>query len=322
MPPNSNFTTLIATTLQNFSNSMFNNVVTNNAALLMLQKAGNIKIVSGGRQFVHQLLYAKNSSFAARGKLDTIDLPVTDPLTASQWNIKIVDGSLVLPTLDVAMNSGSREKLLDYTNAKKLEAEVSMTEVLGDQIFGSSPGSDDMDSIPSIIREDVTADTSVGGINQSDNSWWRNYSYDTSVTAFNTSQAGFTAIDTSLNQTIKGRMGPKLHVTTPTIFTLFQLGLTSNMRYRSEDLELGKAGFKALEYAGAPVVFDDNCPSGNWYGIDTESIKLQVLTQGNMKQTPFQFSTNQLVESALIYMFTNLTSGSRRTSFVIDSITG
>lgn len=318
--PNTNFSTLIATTLQNFSNKIVNNVMTNNALFYLLNKAGNVKVISGGRQFIHQVLYSQNSSFGARGKLDTIDLPVTDPITVSEWDIKNINGSIVLPTMDVAMNAGSREKLLDYANAKRLEAEVSMGEVMGDQVFAESPGTNDMDSIPIIIAEDVTASTSVGGINQSAQSWWRNQSYDTAVTAFNTSNAGVNAIDTSLNNATFGKMGPKVIVTTKAIFTLYMLSLTSNARYMN--MELGDAGFKALQYATIPFVFDDNCPSGNLYGIDTDNLKLQVLAQGNMKMTSFQVARNQLAESALFYMFCNLTCGSRRTNFVIDSITG
>lgn len=317
---NANFTTLIATTLQNFSNKIMDNVVTNNSTLKFLKMKGNIKVVGGGRQFIEQLLYQTNSSFAARGGLDTISTPVTDAISASEWNIKVVSGSIVLPTLDVAKNSGSREKLLDYARAKAMEAEVSMGEVLGDQLYNTNVGSNDFDSIPRIISETPSADTDVGNISSTAYSYWRNYSYDTAVTAFNTSQAGINAIDTSLNQATFGPKGPRLMVTTKAIYTLYQLGLTNNQRYAPT--EVGNAGNRVLQYADIPIVFDDNCPAGNLYGIDTESIKLKVLNQGNMRQTPFQMKYDQLAEAALLYIFGNLTCDSRRTNFVIDSITG
>jgi hypothetical protein len=287
-----------------------------------LKKRDNIKVVGGGRQFIEQLLYKTNSSFAARAGLDTITTPVTDAITASEWDIKVISGSIVLPTLDVAKNSGSKEKLLDYAKAKALEAEVSMGEILGDQLYNTAVSTNDFDSIPRIISEDASTETiSVGGINGSANSYWRNYSHDTAVGTFNVSQNGWNAIDTSLNQATFGRMGPKLIVTTKAIFTLAQLGMTSLMKYTTAD-STGAIGFKSLEYAGIPIVFDDNCPSGNLYGIDTDAIKLKVLSQGNMRQTPFQLKYDQLAEAALLYIFGNLTCNSRRTNFVIDSITG
>jgi len=319
---NPNFSTLIATTLQNFSNKIADNVTTNITLTRYLKKAGNIKVVGGGRKFVHPIFYAKNSSFAARGKLDTISTPVTDPITDSEWDIKVLDGSIVLPTLDVAMNSGKKEQLLNYVQAKKMEAEVSMSELLSDQAWNTSVGTNDFDSIPRHISETPSADSDVGGIDSTagNATWWRNYSHDTAVSAFNTSQAGINAIDTSVNASTFGIQGPKLIVTTKAIFTLYMLGLTSNVRYAK--LDEGDAAFRALQYATMPFVADDDCVSGNLYGIDTENTWLQVLGMGNMKQTMFQFKTDQLAESALMYFFANISSGSRRTNFVIDSITG
>jgi len=319
---NPNYTTLIASTLENRSDKIFNNVISNNAVLFMLQKAGNIRIKQGGRLFLHPILYKKNSSFQARSKLDTISLPVTDPVTDSQWDIKILDGSVVLPTLDVAMNSGSREKVRDYIADKELEAETSMTEILGDQMMNTSVGSNDLDSVPRIISETPSSDTDVGGIDSSSsaNSYWRNEAYATVVSGWNTSQEGLNALDTALNNATFGKQGPKLIATTKAIFTLYMLGLTTNVRYAN--LEMGDAGFKALQYATIPFVFDDNCPSGNLYGIDTDALRWQVLAQGNMRRTPFQWAHNQLVESSLMYIFSNLTCGSRRTNLVMNSITG
>ena len=314
---NTNFTTLIATTLQNFSNKIMDNVTTNNTLLRYLKRADNIKVVGGGRQFVHQLLYAQNSSFAARGKLDTISTPVTDPVTASEWEIKVVSGSIVLPTLDVAMNSGNREKLLDYVAAKKMEAEVSMGEVLGDQLFtaGASVGANDFDSIPKIIADDPSTEaTAVGGMTGSANSWWRNYIGSATVSAFNSAQHGINMIDTALNESTFGTQGPKLIITTKKIFTLYMLGLTSNARYTT--MESGDSAFRTLMYATLPFVADDNCTTDRLFGIDTDALKLQVLGQGNFKQSPFQWSTTQLAESSLMYLFANVTCGSRRTQFV------
>lgn len=319
MAGNTSYTTIIATTLQNFSNKILDNVTTNNTLAYFLKKKGNIKVVSGGKEFVHQLLYTTNSSFAARTSMGTVPLPVTDPITASEWAVKVLSGSIVLPELDVAMNAGSKEKLLDYSNGKRIEAEVSMGELLGNQMFTAIPGADDFDSIPKIIAEDPSTEaTAVGGMTGSASSWWRNISNDSAITSFSNAQAGINAIDTSMNDATFGSAGPKIIITTKAIFTYYMLSLTSNVRYST--LESGDAGFKHLMYANLPFLFDDNCPAGNLYGIDTDNLKLQVLAQGNMKQSPFKFATNQLATSALMFFFANLTCGSRRTNFVIDSI--
>lgn len=319
---NTNFSTLITTTLQNLPGDIFDNVVTNNAALYLLQKKGNVKIVSGGRQFTQALIYAANNTFQARGKYDTIATTIQDNATRSTWDIKNVNGSVAISDIEIAMNAGDKEKLIDLAEEKKQEAEIAMTEVMGDQIFNTSFGANDLDSIPKIISTTVSVDTnSVGGIDSSASGqdYWRNYVHASAVTGFGTSQEGLTKMDLTLNGCTFGRMGPKAIITTKAIFSLYQVALTQNARY--SDMELGDAGFKNLQYATLPVMFDDNCVADRMYFIDTDSLKLQILAQQNMKSTGFMQSHTQLIQIMLMNVSCNLTCGSRRTQGVLR-ITG
>lgn len=321
---NSNFATLATTTLQNFANDIFDNVVTNTPLLFHLKKAGNIKVVGGGRQFTHPVYYKKNDTFAAISKLGTVPLNFQDDITRAVYDIKIVAGSIVLSQVEQAMNAGDKEKLIDYLEEKKMSAEVTMAETLSDQIWKAqaSVGADDFDSIPRLISTAPSGQSDVGGIDSTgaDQTYWRNYTYATTISAFNTSQEGLKQMDTALNNSTWGKQGPKIILTTKAIFTLYQLALTPNVRYTK--LEDGDAGFKNLLYATLPVMFDDDCPTGTMRFIDTDAIKFQVLAQGNMKMTAMQQSHTQLVTSALLSIFGNLTCGSRRTNACINSITG
>jgi len=320
---NTSYATLATTTLQNFSNEIFDNVITNNAALNELKKAGNIKVVKGGRQFLHPVFYAQNSTFAAIDKYGTVPTDMMDPLTRSQWDIKVVAGSVVYNLVEEAMNAGDKEKLIDYVESLKMVAEVSMGEVLGDQVFKAeaSVGSNDFDSIPYIISDSPSAQTvSVGGIDSSSTGcvYWRNQIYTTAVTAFNTSNAGLNAMDTLLNNATFGTQGPTFIVTTKAVFTLYMLSMTPNIRYTNTDRAAN--GIKNLYYTTLPVMFDDNCAASHMYMVDGNSLKLQVLEQGNMKMTPGQPSYSQLMVRHLLYMLGNLTCGSRRTNGVITNI--
>ena len=320
---NTNYNTLVTTTLQDHGREIFDAVSTNNPLYWLLKKSGNIKIRKGGRVFTHPLIYGTNSSFAMYDKLGTIALPVTDLVTRAEYAIKVAAGSIVLSTIDMAMNAGDREKLLDYADEKKLEAEISMSQLMGAQVFKDGSTATDFGGLQYLIHETPSSQTDVGGItssNASGNSYWRNYAYVTAVTAFNTTQAGLIAFNSVLNNTVKNNQGPRAIITTPAIYQLYELGLTSNMRYASN--ELGDAGFRTLSYSTLPVIFDDNCPAGNVYFVDTNSLWLQVLAQANMEVTQFENRDNQLASSSLMYLAGNLTSGSRRTNGVVTSVTG
>ena len=288
----------------------------------MLQKRGNLKIVSGGRTFTHPVYYKKNTSFKSYAKLDTIDTPLMDDLTRAEFPIKIIAGSIVISLLEEAMNAGNKEKLIDLVEETVTRAKISMGEVMGDQVFGTGAAANDVDGLQHLIADSPSTQTDVGGVDASatDNEYWRNDVYTSAIATFNTASAGLTQMNNRLNNTTFGRQGPRAVVTTKAIYALYEIGLTSNIRYATT--ELADAGFRHLAYTTMPVVFDDNCPAAHMYFVDLDNLWLQVLARGNMELTDMQPSHDQLLRVALMYLFGNLTTGSRRTNGVITNITG
>jgi len=309
-------------TLQNMGTEIFDNISTNNALLALLKKRENIKIVSGGRKFTHPLYYQTNSSFRAYTPLEVIDTPIMEDYTRAEYDIKVVAGSLVISSVEEAKNNGQKEKLLDYAEEVRLAAEISMSEVMGDQLFGTGATTKDFDGLQQLISDTPSTQTDVGGISSTDYAYWRNQTTTTSCSAFNTASSsdGKTLMAAMLNKCVFGSKGPRAIVTTKAIYALYEIGLTAQIRYATT--ELADMGFLHLAYATMPLFFDDNCPDYHMYFVDLDSIWLQLLSQGNFKVTPFEMTHNQLSKTALMYVLGNLTSGQRRTSGVLTSITG
>ena len=310
---NASFTKLITTTLQNLPAEVFDAVSTNNALLYMLQKRGNLKIVSGGRTFTHPIYYKPNTSFKSYAKTDTIDTPLMDDVTRAEFPIKIIAGSVVVSLLEEAMNAGQKEKLIDLVEETVTRAKISMAEVMGDQVFNDGTGANDVDGLRLLINSSPSTQTDVGGIDPSaaGNEYWRNQigtTADFSATAAIT----FAKMSALVAECTFGRQGPRVVITTKTLYSEYEALLTSNIRYVTT--ELADAGFLHLAYQTMPLIFDDNCPSGGMYFIDTDNLWLQVLARGNMELTDMQPSHDQLMRVALLYLFGNLTTGSRRTN--------
>jgi hypothetical protein len=308
---NSSFTKLITTTLQNLPSEVFDAVSTNNALLYMLQKKGNLKIVSGGRSFTHPIFYKQNTSFTSYGKTDTISTPLMDDLTRAEYPIKIVAGSVVISLLEEAMNAGNKEKLLDLVEETVTRAKISMSEVLGDQVWKDGTAGNDFDGLPYLINSAPTGQTDVGGIDSSANTYWCNQ-IGTTADFSSSATTSLGKMSALVANCTFGRQGPRLVVTTKTLYSEYEAMLTSNIRYVTT--ELADAGFQHLAYQTMPVVFDDNCGSGTMYFVDTDNLWLQVLARGNMELTDMQPSHDQLMRVALMYLFGNLTTGSRRTN--------
>lgn len=310
---NSSFTKLITTTLQNLPSEVFDAVSTNNALLYMLQKKGNLKIVSGGRTFTHPIYYKTNTSFKSYNKTDTIDTPLMDDVTRAEYPIKIIAGSVVISLLEEAMNAGNKEKLIDLVEETVTRARISMAEEMGNQVFKDGSGDKDVDGLQFLINSAPSGQTDVGGIDASatGNEYWQNQ-IGTTADFSSTAATTFGKMSALVATCTFGRQGPRLVVTTKTLYSEYEALLTSNIRYVTT--ELADAGFLHLAYQTMPVVFDDNCPSGGMYFIDTDNLWLQVLARGNMELTEMQPSHDQLMRVALLYLFGNLTTGSRRTN--------
>lgn len=301
-------------TLPDFGDEIFDGISTNNSLVWLLRQAGNIKVTEGGRTFTQPIIYAVNSSFAARNALATIPTPDPNVLTRSEWAVRTISGSITLSTLEQAQNQG-KAAIIRLLEEKKQEAVISMTEILGDQLVTGSGSDPDFDSLSTIASTVNT--TTVGNIAGSDASWQNRSA--AIAGAFNTSNNGITAMDAAVRGQTFGSRGPRVIFTTPTVWGLYYLSQAGSIRYYNE--ELADAGFKHLNFSTLPVLWDDNVTSGLMYFIDTDSLWLQVLKQGNMVTTDFQDSVNQLSSVALMYLFGNLTTGSRRTQGVVTGIT-
>lgn len=317
------FDKLATSTLRNFPTEVLDSLSTNNALFFLLNKAGNLKVTAGGREFTHPIRFKANNTFRAYSHLETIGTDLQDNITRSVYPQKSLAGSLVLSKWEMAQNKGNREKLIDLVIEAKNDAKISMSELLGDQVWADGSGAKDFDGLQFLINSSPSTQSDVGGIDASasGNDYWRNQVDTNTVTAFNTSQEGLTAMNASLLAATFGAQGPRAVLTTKAIFSLYELGLTSNIRYTSTNI-LADTKFMHLVYATMPVLFDDNCPANQLYMVDTDNLWLQVLAGANMETTAFEASHNQLSLIALMWLVGQITAGSRRTQAVLTNITG
>lgn len=330
MPGNTDFTAVITRTLQAHGDEIVDGVGGQNALLWLFKSKGNLKVIPGGRTVTFPLIYGVNTSFQSYAKYGTVATPDPDILTRSEYPIRIVGGSIVISWLEEAQNAGDREKLIDYGKEKQTEAIVSFGEAMATQLWTVAPGANDMSSIPQQISDSPSTDTTanVGGVDPASTVTingvarfpWRNATYTTAVTAFNTASAGLTAMSQILNDAAFGPHGPTVFVTTKAIWQLYDVGQAGNRRYTHADL--ADAGFQNLDYAGLPLLADQQCRASHMYAINTEGIGLYVLRRGNFAVSPRVQAANQFADNILMYMFGNVGLKDRRTQGVITNITG
>src|SRR6476469_7662154 len=103
--PNSNFSDIIATSLQGYSGEIADNITNHNALFRQINKKGN-KQVATGRSIVQELEYAQNSTVMYYSGAELLDVSPSEILSAPEFSYKQLAGNVVITGLEQIQNSG------------------------------------------------------------------------------------------------------------------------------------------------------------------------------------------------------------------------
>jgi hypothetical protein len=299
---NTNFDTLLATTLNTYSNKLTDNIFTSRAFFFWLTSKDRIKSKSGGAKIVEQLIYAGNNTAGSYSGYDTISLTAQEGISAAEYEWRQFAASIAISGIEEAKNNGEAE-LLDLLEAKVMQAEETIKEELDQMFFGDGTGNGgkDWNGLGNLIG----TTGNPGNITASSNSWWQSI-------VDSTSEA-LTLADLSsvYNQASVGNDMPDMALTTRTLWERYESLLQPQQRF--SDSKTAEAGFMNLMYKGAPVCFDTYCTSGSWYFLNSKYLKLVRHSDKWMSQTPFQTAVQQGQDAkyALILSYGNLTLSNR-----------
>lgn len=278
---NVDFDAILSTTLQKYTPKLEDNVFDDLPLLNMFKRADHIVKVDGGSSIVEPLLYGANSTAGSYSGYDNIDTTPQEGITAAEYNWKQFAATVAISGLDEIKNEGV-SRVISLLEAKVQQAEMSISDVLNQQLFSDGTGnsSKDFAGLKKYVPVDPTTGT-VGGIDRSDstNSWWRNYT-ETTVAALTIGQ-----LSTAYNTVSKGRDVPTNGFTTQTLFEKYESLLQPQLRF--SDNATADAGFQNLLYKQMPVVFDRDCDAGFFYLLNVKYLKLKVHTKTWFKPTPF-----------------------------------
>lgn len=311
--PDMNLGLMLSTTLKKYRPNLVDNIHKSNATFFWLKKNGAIKEEDGGERIVQPLMYAKNSTAGSYSGYDVLDVTPQAGIDAAEFNWKQLSASITISGEEQMKNKGRKEKIIDILQARTDQAEMSLKEQLSQQLFsdGTGNGGKDITGLEAM----VAATGTYGGVNSATYTFWQAYVESTSEAL------GLPKMRTAFNTpTLGGKDHPDLIVTTQTLFEKYEALLTSMNNYTSfmtnsaGTKSLGDAGFQALEFKGQPIVYDELCPSGTMYFLNSKHMKLVVHQDRNFETTDFVKPENQDSLVAQILFMGNLTCD-RRKSF-------
>lgn len=311
---------LYTSTWNNRKADVVDNIFTATDTYKLLKSKGSIRLNgTGGRYLEIPLMYAKNETVTSLDKGDTISISDTKFLTVAQFEWKFVAGSIVRYYVDDAKNK-SKQQHLSLANAKIDNLEMSMIDKFETFIFGDGTGNGgkDPDGLGNLVSASPSSSLTVGNINQSTYSWWRN-----KQAASSGSAAVYLLSDmrSLFNNCSTGQASntPDMIVTTQTVYEYYEDEVQEQKQIVNQTT--GDAMMIRVVFKGVPVIWSSQCPTGYMYFLNSKFIGLEVDPDINMTATEWKTIPNQLDRVMQIVWKGNLITSRRASLGVLTGIT-
>lgn len=317
--PDVNVGLLLSTTLKKYRKTLVDQIHKSNAVFFYLKANGGIKELDGGERIVVPLMYGKNTTAGSYSGYDSLDTTPQAGIDSAEFSWKQYSVSVTISGEEERKNAGS-SKIIDILEARTKQARMSLTEQLSTGLFsnGTGNGSKDLTGLEAMVLGSGT----YGGINSATYTWWQ-------AGVESTSEAlGLPKMRTGFNTaSLGGKDTPDLIVSTQTLFESYEsllvsTGSNGTVRFDSAgSKKLGDAGFQVLEFKGCPIVWDELCPSGTMYFLNTKHMNLSVHSMANFEVSEFTKPENQDARVAQILFMGNLTCDRRKSFYKLTAKT-
>jgi hypothetical protein len=308
-----NVSDIIATTIENRTRKIADNVTKNNALLMRLSQRGKMRTFSGGRLIYQELSFAENGNAGWYSGYDLLPVAAQDVLSAAQYDIKQAACPVIISGLEQLQNAGP-EQMIDLIGGRIDVAEATMRNLVCGGLYsdGTGAGGKQITGLNAAIPADPTTGV-YGGIDRATWTFWRPALSTAGAAVKATTQDAFNSLWGKL---IRGSDRPDLVMVDNTIWQAYVGSLQAQQRFT--DAKTGELGFPSLKYMDADVVLDGGiggfCPAGSGFMLNTDYLFFRPHSARNF--VPLnpnkRYSINQDAEVQILAWAGNLTvSGSQ-----------
>lgn len=282
MSANRDYNEIFASTLEDRTGDMADNITKNNALLLRLKNKGNIRPISGGSKILEELEYGEGDMVWYSG-YDSINYTPKQLFSAAEYALKLAAVPVAISGEDLLKNS-NHAQIIDLMLKRIQNAEKTMSNQLAYAMYGDGTASNgkSIGGLKLLVADDPTSGT-VGNINRAEvgNEFWRNQSATASLTDANILEK----MNAMYLACSRGKDKPDLIVTDSKLYSLFEQALQNSQRFVNPGV--AEAGFASLKYKGADVLCDGGqngyCPDDHMYFLNTDYLYLRPHKDRNMK---------------------------------------
>jgi len=252
--PNSSYTDIIATTIQNRSGKLADNTENNNALIRKLKAKGNVRPFGGGNVIIEEIMYNDPSSINVNSYsgYEPLNVGVNSPLSAASFPITQYAGAITMSGLEMLQNSG-KEAIIDLMEGRVKVTEAQLMNRIDYDAYqdGTGNGGKNLTGLAAAIPDDPTTGT-YGGIPRASWTFWGSQLFrgvtdgGAAVSAANI-QAYMTALALKC---VRGNDMPDLWVADATYYGLYVNSMQAIQRVSSEGDSTAGAGFPTLKFYG------------------------------------------------------------------------
>jgi hypothetical protein len=307
-----NVSDIVATTIENRSRRIADNVTKNNAILTRLSQRGNARPFSGGRIIYEELSFAQNANAGWYSGYDLLPVAAQDVISAAQYDIKQAACPVTISGLELLQNA-SKEQMIDLLEARINVAEATMANLIAGGLYsdGTGSGGKEITGLGAAVPLDPTTNATYGGINQQTWLFWRNQFQNSANTT--TLLADMNLLWSKL---IRGMDRPDLIMVDSTVWGAYVAALQANQRFT--DAKVGEFGFPTIKYMDADVVLDGGiggfCPAGTAFFLNTKYLHYRPHSARNFTSLSpnKRYAINQDAEVQIMAWAGNLTCSGRQ----------
>lgn len=247
-----NVSDIVATTIENRSRKLADNVTKNNALLSRLNSRGNIRTVSGGSLIFEEITFAENGNVGWYSGYDLLPVAAQDVISSAQYDFKQAACPVIISGLDQLKNAG-KEQMIDLMEGRIKVAESTMMNLLAQGVYsdGTAAGGKQVGGLAAAVPVNPATGT-YGGIDRATWTFWRSKTTTAgaALTAA-TIQAAFNDMWASL---VRGMDRPDLIVVDNFMWSTYLASLQAQQRFTGT--ETAALGFPTIKYMDADVVLD------------------------------------------------------------------
>jgi hypothetical protein len=287
---NSTFTEMVTTTLREHPTAVADNLSDHNALYRRMKTKGNIKALDGGYEIVRPLDYAENSTFQRYSGFDTLNIQASDGLSAAKYDWVQSAVHVVANGRELRQNAG-KNQLIGLASSRTKTAMRTAANNMSVDIYSSGSLSNQMGGLGHLIQTDGGG--TVGGIVSTTYTFWKNQFLEMTDTPSKST------MKTWMNKVwllcVRGADKPDLLVASHDFYSFYWESLQDLQRYADSDK--ATAGFNALKFVSADIIFDSNSnfstTAEKIYYLNTDYLELVEHKEARWTTLDEKMSVNQ-----------------------------